>query len=416
MEDRRLKRTFDLPTDAELARLERRYFKTKLWPRVVMLRRLRENNAISIAALAEATGRALPTGKAHLAKLRREGVEGLLGSSVDSCRLSESAIEELRSKLLEGRITSYREIREWVLEKYDVSYTDSGIRSLIQRELRLERSFVNGKHGGSGQSDDIVDAAFAKKLVRMVNRLPVDKDLKAWSAGFRDALFELFPNAVYIVPSIHVNVPTDGSPAKPRSNSVVYMESDEPKDSPAVHTMFTRNRAKESENIDTWVRKVLDVLGKLKKYDSARHTFEVRSVKLNGTVEVARILMLYRRGLGDENRDRKILDMMDPFLGFCISDALARQAQGKQADTVYSRASRAARMADLTERERDVFFAYVLGTSRNEIAAQLHMSDSSVKNHITAIHKKLKTRSLGEVLAHVNSPAQTDEDLHDREK
>jgi hypothetical protein len=103
----------------------------------------------------------------------------------------------------------------------------------------------------------------------MVNRLPVDKNLKAWGAGFRDALFELLPNAVYIVSNIHVNVPTDGTPAKSRSRSVVYLESDEQGDSPAVRAIFTKNQANESENVDEWIRNVLDVLGNMKKYGSS---------------------------------------------------------------------------------------------------------------------------------------------------
>ena len=47
---------------------------------------------------------------------------------------------------------------------------------------------------------------------------------------------------------------------------------------------------------------------------------------------------------------------------------------------------------DLTERERDVFRLIARGLSNAEIGQELHISDTTVKTHITHILQKLNLR------------------------
>ena len=52
----------------------------------------------------------------------------------------------------------------------------------------------------------------------------------------------------------------------------------------------------------------------------------------------------------------------------------------------------------LTEREWQVLDLRVLGREYKEIASELHISESTVKNHISSIHKKLGVHNIAEAV------------------
>jgi DNA-binding NarL/FixJ family response regulator len=54
--------------------------------------------------------------------------------------------------------------------------------------------------------------------------------------------------------------------------------------------------------------------------------------------------------------------------------------------------ARQAVLAVLTEREREVFGEVATGLSNAEIAARLHLSEATVKTHITRVLAKLRLR------------------------
>jgi DNA-binding NarL/FixJ family response regulator len=86
-------------------------------------------------------------------------------------------------------------------------------------------------------------------------------------------------------------------------------------------------------------------------------------------------------------------------------DALLSPAVTKRVINHYTRIPRVAppkQVADLTERELDVFRLVARGLSNAEIGAELFISDTTVKTHITHIFQKLNLRDRVQavVLAH----------------
>jgi DNA-binding NarL/FixJ family response regulator len=57
-----------------------------------------------------------------------------------------------------------------------------------------------------------------------------------------------------------------------------------------------------------------------------------------------------------------------------------------------TQASRDERLAQLTEREREVLQAMAIGQSNHEISASLHLSEATVKSHVSRILGKLSVR------------------------
>jgi DNA-binding NarL/FixJ family response regulator len=57
-----------------------------------------------------------------------------------------------------------------------------------------------------------------------------------------------------------------------------------------------------------------------------------------------------------------------------------------------TQASRDERLAQLTEREREVLQAMAIGQSNHEISASLHLSEATVKSHVSRILAKLALR------------------------
>ena len=67
-------------------------------------------------------------------------------------------------------------------------------------------------------------------------------------------------------------------------------------------------------------------------------------------------------------------------------------------------ACRSSRRADgdgepaLTQRERDVLAGIATGATNREIAAQLHLSPHTVKEHTSAVYRKLGVRNRAEAV------------------
>lgn len=75
-----------------------------------------------------------------------------------------------------------------------------------------------------------------------------------------------------------------------------------------------------------------------------------------------------------------------------LDPAIIRRIVGGYRTTVLPRAEASARLAELTERERDVLTLVARGATNLEVAATLHISEATVKSHIGHIFTKLDLR------------------------
>ena len=81
---------------------------------------------------------------------------------------------------------------------------------------------------------------------------------------------------------------------------------------------------------------------------------------------------------------RKVADG-EPILSPTVTRSLIRQVAGSPRSPVHA----TARLAELTERERDVALAVGRGLSNAEIAAELYLSVPTVKAHVSRLFDKL---------------------------
>lgn len=79
----------------------------------------------------------------------------------------------------------------------------------------------------------------------------------------------------------------------------------------------------------------------------------------------------------------------DAVLSPSITRSLVQQVSAGSAGDAAARATTTKRLADLTDREREVADAVARGASNADIAAELHMSVATVKAHITKLFAKL---------------------------
>jgi DNA-binding NarL/FixJ family response regulator len=90
----------------------------------------------------------------------------------------------------------------------------------------------------------------------------------------------------------------------------------------------------------------------------------------------------------------------------CVMAMLLRgyAASGERTD---QRAARRAQMGDLTARELEILDLVGCGLSNKLIAARLHISHATAKNHVHHILDKLRLRSRAEIAAHLHAQATT---------
>jgi DNA-binding NarL/FixJ family response regulator len=75
-----------------------------------------------------------------------------------------------------------------------------------------------------------------------------------------------------------------------------------------------------------------------------------------------------------------------------IAPSATRRLLDQMADRLPGPASDDARLAEITEREREVLLAVARGASNAEIGAELHMAEATVKTHVGRLLAKLDAR------------------------
>ena len=99
-----------------------------------------------------------------------------------------------------------------------------------------------------------------------------------------------------------------------------------------------------------------------------------------------------------------VVALVAVYVFFIVSNALAKREGGVPDVSHGEKAHRealqeAAAMFDLTEREREILVLVALGKPRKAIAAELFISEDTVKTHTRNLYKKLGVHSKKDVQA-----------------
>lgn len=81
------------------------------------------------------------------------------------------------------------------------------------------------------------------------------------------------------------------------------------------------------------------------------------------------------------------------------------EAYSQSEESVEERCSRAAREYDLTRREEAILVLLLEGKTRAEVAAELYVSDNTVKTHIRNLYRKMGVSGKTELAEAVGAPA-----------
>jgi DNA-binding CsgD family transcriptional regulator len=105
----------------------------------------------------------------------------------------------------------------------------------------------------------------------------------------------------------------------------------------------------------------------------------------------------------------EIMQSIEPFMNFLLSDCVARRQQHDPDLHVFKDVVDAiAARIGLTRRQEEVFMHQVFGKTQEEIAASLNIALGTVRKHITSIHQKAGTHSHGELFARFFTPLRDD--------
>jgi DNA-binding CsgD family transcriptional regulator/transposase len=401
-------RTHPLPSSFEASRLFDAHEGSPLEPRALLVKLLVGNPEMPVSELAAAIGRSAPMTRLYLRVLREEGVDALLRTR-SATKLSDEELDRVKAMIVSGRMGTVRQVRDWIEEQSEISYSTSGVSRLLKREAPVARRIEPRRHPGrlGGAPDrsggDAVDDLIAgSRLLEFMNGLSSDLDPHVWSKGVKRGLAALLPGDPLIV--ITLNTSSELDPQKPQRPGVRFVTTG----GSAPTTARDRARIRASSNVTTsnperestkhsLLRALTESYGiDLDHY----HPPLITLFFLAENVYLGSIILLYRRnGSNPRKKAAELLDILGPFLRFCLSDGIARQHLAlPERRLAQHLIIRFAYKYGLTSRERQVFMLHVIGVPYNEIAMQLERRPNTIKNQITAIHRKTGTASQGELL------------------
>ncbi len=374
----RAPREFKLPDDLTVRQLRNKFDGTPYEPRVLLLQELLKKRDAPVSQLADAIERSERQVREYLTILTRKGYRSLL-KQVDGT-LSDRQIEQVKEEIRMGGIERLEDARDLIERVTGVQLSVDGTRRLLDREIPVRRVYVLKREQGPVHPERI--GLTTEKLITFMNGLPVNLDYKEWHRVLNKALSEFLPGRPRILTSTVRS--SDLDPHSHRRPGVRIMETvAEPQGAPKLHTSDPDRES---------VKGSLEgVLPSLAVDPDAYHPPLVHGVYMSEDVYLGSVFVLYPIEAHDlTERASAILTQIYAHLIFLLSDGIARFAfEERNKESEIGRLESFLFSSDLTKREREIFILYSNGSSYREIAEELNISLSTVKNHVSAIRKKV---------------------------
>jgi len=384
---------------SQLRRLEKLHGGTPAEIRLRALRAIGEDPSEPFSRIAERIGCSERSLMRWWRAYRTGGVDAVVGrSSGRTARLKEDVLEELKGKVASGELKTLPEIRRWLSREHGVVYSPSGVWRLLRRIVPEWKSVPRpGNDAARTERAAPVEheptPIVPPHIVRFLNAMPglVD-DLKSGVIAFREALQELFPEVdkvvVYMDFSFRMEDPANYVPDI-YLDHLVNTESEESERADIVeignrpdHSSALLNMMRgQGLPVDDYYPPDVIELG-YKNYANLGTMFLFRSCCKTPLPEAT----------------LKEIRQLQPFFSAVIFGQAAQYQASKPNEFIATFVVRKISSdGDLSLSERKALMCQLMGYSYKETADRLHVSIATIKKHLTSVHRKTGTTSLGEL-------------------
>ena len=226
-----------------------------------------------------------------------------------------------------------------------------------------------------------------QRLITFLNALPIATDATVWTREFQNAFSRLFPNLAGLATLLNRSS-TLGTAQRTNVTTSVF----------DIHVVAGKKSRSERGAVDRkrrdFVTTILDQMKQIGK-DTDNFYPPVDFVAAIGEGDwIGRILLFFHNSSPDPRDEVEAwLESFRPFLTFCLSDGVARNLAASPQHRHFQLAvDRLVYRYRLTMREREIVMLYLSGSTIEEIADDLSIAPSTVRNHIYNSHRKTNTR------------------------
>lgn len=401
---KRKKALANLPDSLEIRKYPHRYADDPRLPRVKMIVALSSNPKATISELATASGRCKRTIQKYLTILAEDGVKTLLAPLGRPNKLTEENVEKVRAAIRTHGFTSPDQVQAWIFENLGITFRRSGIRRFLKDQLAVRSVLAVGPKQQSSVSAEI-RLPSSRDLLDFMNSLTLEVRKTSALIALRDGLLRMLPGVRRILAScVDSALPDPGRPANPGHRVLTSDSIDAARDG----TMWADGRTKirsnaRNETTNASTMRMLESRDDINLDDFLPP--EIIQYYVSETRLIGTLILLYPPSSERwQKPNRAILEAMRPFLTFVISDAALRaHAEITKSHDRMKRVDDLAILFGLTSRQKEVALYYIDGISYKEIASELGISISTVKQHIREINSKCNTSSSGTLNARLDN-------------
>ena len=393
-----------LPSE-EIRQLLVKFSGTPMEPRLRALSFLASKPEATQAETARYAGMSERSVRRLLVRVREGGIEAALYNGQSSRKLSPDSLLRLYEWVRHHPSKSLREVCTWVESHFNVLYTESGMRKLLNEAFDISRGFIIPDAGStSGAAQSASGKSFdSDRLVHFLNLLPLTMDYGEWLTQVRGALMELFPQAdiVHILLNPHVDlfVRRETSPRSAfisQSTATAGGEFGKP-------TMHMGDR-----KYTVLEDKIISIL--MEQHNRSIEEFHppvIFNLHVHRDIHFTTITLLFSRHKANSgDQARADLEKLRPFLTFLFTDGAAREQLGHpERMTVRSAIEEIRERYGLSPREYQVLTLYLFSGSYGRIAKALSISPETVSSHVKSIRSKTGISDRADLLRMIGFPS-----------